>query len=152
MSSFSAGGAPFSANYNDNLGYELQNILTTTQGAHALKFGFRARQTNQTSNTDTNFNGSWNFNAPNITNGMPPSCLSGFTNPTALNLFSETETLLAKGLPLQGCGPSTLTLSSGIPLQQVRQFDFAGFVQDDWRFRPNLTPELRFPLRNAEQY
>jgi hypothetical protein len=153
VSSFSAGGAPFSANYNDNLGYELQNILTTTQGAHALKFGFRARQTNQTSNTDTNFNGSWNFNAPNIANGIPP-CLAGFANPTALNLFSQTQLLLAEGESMsqvlaQGCGPSSFTLSSGLPLQEVRQFDFAGFVQDDWRFRPNLT--LNFGFRYETQ-
>ncbi len=153
VSSFSAGGAPFSTNYSDNLGYELQNILTTTAGPHALKFGFRARQTDQASNTNSNFNGSYNFNAPNIANGAP-SCLAGFASPTALNLFSQTQLLLAEGESIskviaQGCGPSSFTLSSGLPYQEVRQFDFAGFVQDDWRFRPNLT--LNFGFRYETQ-
>jgi hypothetical protein len=152
-SSFNAGGSPFSTLYNDNIGYELQNILTTTRGAQALKFGFRARQTNLNSLTNSNFNGSYNFNAPNTLNGIP-ACLSGFSSPTALNLFSQTETLLAEGESMaqviaQGCGPSTFTLSSGIPLQEVRQFDFGGFAQDDWRFRPNLT--LNFGVRYETQ-
>jgi hypothetical protein len=152
-SSFNAGGAPFSAFYDDNLGYELQNILTTTQGAHALKFGFRIRQTNEASFTNSDFNGSYSFNAPNISNGVPP-CLAGFANPTALNLYSQTQLLLAEGESMsqvlaQGCGPSSFILSNGTPFQEVRQFDLAGFIQDDWRFRPNLT--LNFGFRYETQ-
>ena len=97
-SSFNGGGAPFGVNHSSNVGYELQNLLTMTQGAHALKFGVRLRQTNQTSVTNNNFNGSYTFSAPNTTNGVP-ACLSGFTNPTAINLFSQTETLLARAKP-----------------------------------------------------
>jgi len=146
---FQRGGAPFSANYNDNLGYELQNILTTTQGAHALKFGFRARQTNQTS-IRIQISTAAGIQCANIANGTPPPCLP--VSPTdCAELFSETETLLAKACRCR-VAASTLTLSSGIPLQQVRQFDFAGFVQDDWRFRPNLTLNFGFRYETQNQH
>jgi len=38
-SSFNSGGAPFSLNFNDTKTYELQNILTITEGKHAIKVG-----------------------------------------------------------------------------------------------------------------
>jgi hypothetical protein len=38
-SSFNSGGAPFSLNYTQTKTYELQNILTLTQGNHAIKVG-----------------------------------------------------------------------------------------------------------------
>src|SRR6202044_3930362 len=50
----------------------------------------------------------------------------------------------------QGCGPTQFTLSSGLPLVHVRQFDLGMFVQDDWRLRPNLTVStgIRFETQN----
>ncbi len=68
-SSFNSGGAPYTASDTFTKGYELQNILTTTRGKHALKVGFRARQSDQSSLTIANFNGSWLFNPPNSLGG-----------------------------------------------------------------------------------
>ena len=134
--------------------YELQNILTLTQGNHAIKVGGRLRQSDLTSYTNTNFNGTYIFWTP-VAPASGPYCLAGMTNPTSLDLYQETETLLAQGVPMskilaEGCGPTQFTLSSGIPQQTVRQLDLGLFAQDDWRLRPNLTISagLRYETQN----
>jgi hypothetical protein len=151
-SSFNAGGAPLQLNFTHTKDYEIQNIVTLSEGTHAIKIGGRARQSDLTSQSTSNFNGSWSFNAP----PTGAACLAGYgQNPTSLDLYQQTELLLSQGVPIstilsQGCGPSQFTLSGGIPLQGVRQFDLGMFVQDDWRFRQNLTIQLgvRYETQN----
>ena len=58
---FVNGGSPFRSNYSDSKAYEFQNILTFTQGTHAIKVGGRARQTDLASESTSNFNGAWTF-------------------------------------------------------------------------------------------
>jgi len=151
-SSFNSGGAPLSLNFTHRKEYEIHNILTLSEGAHAVKIGARARQTDLTSQSTSNFNGSWTFNAPNPN----APCMAGYgASPTNLDLYQETELLLSQGVPMstilsQGCGPNQFSLSGGIPLQGVRQFDLGAFVQDDWRFKQNLTIQLgvRYETQN----
>ncbi len=147
-SSFNSGGAPYSVNYTHTKTYELQNIVTVTKGKHAIKIGGRLRQSDLASESTGNFNGTYTFSQP-VQPASGPYCLAGVTNPTSLDLYQQTEIELAQGVPIEqllaeGCGPTQFTLSSGIPLQTVRQLDLGVFVQDDWRLRNNLTISTGF--------
>ncbi len=154
-SSFNSGGAPFSTDYTHTRDYEVQNILTITQGKHAIKVGGRLRQGDLDSLATTNFNGTWTFGQPVAPPTGSPWCLAGVANPTSLDLYQQTQLLLAQGVPMtqvlaEGCGPSQFTLNAGLPLQSVRQLDLGVFAQDDWRYRNNLTISygLRYETQN----
>jgi hypothetical protein len=155
--SFNSGGSPYTSNFTDSIGYELRNFVTIAEGKHAIKIGFRVRQTNEDTQSTSNFNGSYIFSAPNG-NASVPQCLAnaGLTAaPTSLDIYRQTQLLLTQGVSMasilaQGCGPSEFTLNQGIAYQAVRQFDLGGYIQDDWRLLSNLTVNvgLRYETQN----
>ena len=132
---FSTGGAPFTSNYNLNKQYELQEVMTMTHGVHNVKAGGRLRQEGISNKSTSNFFGTYFFNS--------------------IDTYSEVQQRLALGQSIQtiqnaGFRPSQYTQRSGTPVQDVRQLDLSLFVQDDWRFRPNLTIStgLRYETQN----
>ncbi len=63
---------------------------------------------------------------------------------TSIQRYQQTEQLLQSGAtPAQiaaaGLGPTQFSIAGGQPLAAISQVDFGGFVQDDWKYRPNLT-------------
>src|SRR5207247_2332740 len=50
----------------------------------------------------------------------------------------------------QGGGASQFTVTGGVPLASVSQFDLGFFAQDDWRLRPNVTLSMgmRYETQN----
>ncbi len=144
QSAFTDGGSPLIANFTHTSDLEIHNILTTTQGRHTVKGGVRMRYNDLSSNSTSNYNGTYTFTTPNSLVGASAACLAGIANPTSLDVYRQTQLLLKQGLPMstilaQGCGPTQFTLNSGTPLAAVNQFDMGVFVQDDFRLRANLT-------------
>ncbi len=142
-SSFTDGGSPVISNFTDTKNFEIQNNITMTHGAHAIKAGVRVRHDELGSQSTSNFNGTYTFTTPNSLATTAP-CLAGIANPTSLDVYRQTQLLLKNGVSMasiiaQGCGPTQFTLNSGIPFSSISQTDLGFFVQDDWRVRPNLT-------------
>jgi len=139
-SAFTSGGSS-AANYNRNRQYELTESNTITAGAHTLKVGARVRQVELRTQSISNYNGTYTFTTPQ--NSSAP-CLAGYDNPTSINVYQQTQIMLAAGIPMseilsEGCGPSSYSLNAGPTQFGKNQFDAGIFGQDDWRVRPNFT-------------
>ncbi len=119
LDSFTGGGASVGLSFNSENRWELQNYTTHTRGTHTLRFGARLRGVKLTDFADNNFNGTFTF--------------------TSLDQYRAA---------VQGGGaiPSQFTISGGEPEARVSQYDVGGFVQDEWKIRPNvlLTLGLRY--------
>lgn len=139
---FTGGGSQIGRASTVTNRWELTNITSMALNAHALKFGARLRNVGITSFSPNNFGGAWTF-VGSRTGGL-----------TSIESYRVTLQGLQNGLtPAQiramGGGATQFTISAGSPKATVRQFDFGGFAQDDWKMRPNLT--LNFGLRYENQ-
>jgi hypothetical protein len=128
-------GPNSTGNQNDaQNSYELQNFTAITAGSHLIKFGGRLRVT-QDNNADTNnFNGQFTF-----------ASLSIYQNTLALLNAGETPAMIYAA----GFGPKQYSVVSGTPALSDTYVDIEPYVQDDWKFRPNIT--LSYGLRYEAQ-
>ncbi len=133
---FTGGGSQIGLSSNQQNRFEITNITSMLMGAHTVKFGARARTVRITSISPQNFGGTWTFSGTR--NLVNPEGL------TSIEAYQLTQEGLQQGLNgtqirLLGGGATQFSITTGNPEAKVSQFDFGGFVQDDWKYRPNLT-------------
>ncbi|PYS82814.1 MAG: hypothetical protein DMF67_11560 [Acidobacteria bacterium] len=148
LDAFTSGGATVGDSFNETNRWDVTNTTTQAHGLHSLKFGARLRGISVSDFSESNFNGTYTFAggfARPVSFDSLGHAVAGAAGPiTSLERFRETQELLRAGAgPAQlaafGLGPTQLTLVGGQPLAKISQVDFGGFVQDDWKLRPNLT-------------
>ena len=105
-------------------------------GSHTIKFGARTRSVSITSISPQNFGGTWTFSGTrNLANP------DGLTSIQAYQITQQglQQALSGAQIRLLGGGATQFSITAGDPEAKVSQFDFGGFVQDDWKYRRNLT-------------
>ena len=143
---FTGGGSQIGKAANTQNRFEITNITSLAKGNHSIKFGARMRTVGIDDFSPNNFGGSWTFSGTRT--------LSNPQGLTSIEAYQITEQGLATGLTaaqirLLGGGATQFQIATGNPKANVTQFDFGGFAQDDWRYRPNLT--LSYGLRYENQ-
>jgi Carboxypeptidase regulatory-like domain len=141
---FTGGGSQIGLASNDQNRWELTNITSRVMGLHTVRFGARLRDIHITSVSPNNFGGTWTFASGRTGTGL-----------TSIQAYQITLQGLQNGLTpaqirAQGGGATQFSISTGDPKATVSQLDFGGFVQDDWKVRPNLTVNagLRYENQN----
>jgi len=124
LGAFTTGGSGGGTSTDSQDHYELQNYTSMALGNHFLKFGGRLRATHEVSTAAIGFNGTWLFQD-----------LVTYKNAAPFQ-YSITQ------VPGEG---------GMIPTVEVQVVDAGLYVQDDWRWRPNITLSygLRFETQNA---
>ncbi len=152
--SFFGGGSQIGLASNRQDRLEVQNFTSWSTGKHFVKVGGRLRHIRVESISPGNFGGSYTFA------GGPGPVLdandqivpgAGTIALSSLERYRRTLSFQRAGLsPAQirglGGGATQFSIAGGNPEARVRQSDFALYVQDEWKLRPNFTisPGLRY--------
>jgi hypothetical protein len=156
LDSFNGGGSQIGSYSFDRGEGELRDYMTMSMGRHSLKFGARLRWAHISDIAPTNFGGTFTFSggaAPQLdaNNNIIPGALVDISS---LERYRRTLLFQQLGLTpaqirLHGGGASQLTIASGGAFAEVRQWDLAPFIQDDWKLRPDFTLSmgLRYQLQ-----
>ena len=154
---FTGGGSQVGQSHTDTNNWELTNNTSFALHMHSFKAGARVRSTHITQFSPQNFGGTYTFFGGGFgpvldANDVPTSATDRITS---IERFRRTQVFLAQGLGgaairLLGGGASQFRLSSGNPETKVNQWDFGGYLQDDWKLRPNLTLSLGLRYENQD--
>jgi hypothetical protein len=153
---FVGGGSTSGTNSDTQNRYELQNIVYFNHGKNAWKIGLRLRDTTDSTASNSSFNGAYSFGQR-----LLPGCVPTTTDNceiTPLEAYQITlkgiaQNLTPAAIQAQGGEPSFYSLNfnpAGTAATHVNYFDGALFVQDDYKWRPNVTASfgLRYETQN----
>ncbi len=155
---FVSGGATSGMNSDTQNRYEVQNIVYLNHGKNAWKFGGRLRDTTDSTASNNTFNGAYSFGAR-----LMPGCVPTTADNCQIAPLDAYQIMLqqtASGFTPQnvqnavnlGGGASFYSLNynpAGTAATHVDWLDGALFVQDDFKWRPNVT--LSYGLRYETQ-
>jgi len=152
LGAFTGGGAQTGISSQRDQRWELQNFTLWAPGNHTVRAGGRIRGLSVLDVSSLNFGGTFVFAgglAPQL-NADNQIALGVNGQPQMLTITSierYRRTLLFQHLPAAqiralGGGATQFSIAKGESLAKVNQVDFAPFIQDDWRLRPNLTLSL----------
>jgi hypothetical protein len=162
LEAFNAGGAMVDMSSVQQKSWELQDYVSLVRGKHSLRFGGRLRAVTIEDISRSNFSGTFTFSGglgPLLDDNFQVAA-DEFNQPVLVPLTSierYRRTLLFQGLGLPaseiralGGGASQFSIAGGDPWASVSQYDFGGFLQEDWRVLPNLmiSAGLRFETQN----
>lgn len=151
LEAFTGGGSQIGQSFNNEDRFELQNNTSWAWGNHSLKAGGRLRHVRITDISPQNFGGAFTF-----AGGFAPQLdannnvvLGGDGQPvlvpiTSIERYRRTLLFQQQGLSMAeiralGGGATQFSIAGGNEQALVSQWDFGGFIQDDWRVRPNFT-------------
>jgi hypothetical protein len=161
LDAFMTGGAQSALSFNNQDNLEIQNYTSWTMGTHSLKAGARLRHDRLRNVSQQNFAGTFTFAgglAPELdANNQVVTDINGnpvFVQITSIERYRRTLLFQQQGLSAAqiralGGGATQFSIAGGNPEADVTYADFEPFIQDDWRYKPNLT--LSFGLRYEVQ-
>jgi hypothetical protein len=163
LDAFTGGGSQIGLSFNDQDHLELQNFTSWAAGPHSLKAGGRFRFVSLRDVSPQNFAGTFTFSggvAPQLDANSrmvldPATGLPVQMQITSIERYRRTLLLQGLGLPAgeirtRGGGATQFSISGGNPEAKISQFDLGPFIQDDWRFRPNLTVSLGLRIETQD--
>lgn len=151
-SSFISGGSNVGLSFTKNKNIEVNNFTSTSFGKnlqHSVKWGGRLRHVSIDDRSESNFSGSYTFAGFFGTDPCDIISRTGSAGPDGLVSSIEQYRCKAQGLTGSQYNPSQFSITTGNPLQSVKQTDYGVYITDDWKWSPALL--LSFGLRYENQ-
>ncbi len=161
LQAFTGGGAQVGVSSTLTNRWELHNSTSWTLKNHSLKMGGRLRGIGIDDTSQSNFGGTFTFGGgfgPQL-DGNNQVVLGSDGKPVLVPITSldrYRRTLLFQRLGLSaleiralGGGATQFSIVGGDPFAHVSRVDFGGYIQDDWRLRPDfmLSLGLRYEIQ-----